>query len=324
MAKKGTKKKPDSRKTVTKTTGSPRQLKEPKYKSFHLQRSIKPYIKRPKLPHAWRLFGRACRVLGRHWKLFGGILLVYALLNVVLVGGFSSGDLGTVKSTYNQIFTGHFSGLATGLALFAVLANSAGSAAGSAAGAYQTSLLVVFSLVLIWALRQVYGQARVGIRDSFYKGTYPLVQFVLVLVVIGLQLLPLVIGTSLYTLLVGGGIIIYTAGKVLIIALAVLLALLSIYMVLSSVFALYIVTLPDMTPLKALRSARELVRYRRWPVLRKIIFLAVAIVVIMAAVVAPLAVFATSLATVLFFLLSVVALAVIHSYMYALYRELIQ
>ncbi len=50
-----------------------------------------------------------------------------------------------------------------------------------------------------------------------------------------------------------------------------LLAMLTLIYVKSSLFALYIVTLPDMTPMKALRSARELARYRRWTVLRKIL-----------------------------------------------------
>ena len=39
-----------------------------------------------------------------------------------------------------------------------------------------------------------------------------------------------------------------------------LTGLLSAYMISSSVFALFISTLPNMTPMKALRSARNLVR----------------------------------------------------------------
>ena len=57
-------------------------------------------------------------------------------------------------------------------------------------------------------------------------------------------------------------------------------------------FALYIVTLPDMTPMKALRSARELVRYRRWTVLRKVLFLPLMLLVVAAIIMVPIIILA--------------------------------
>jgi hypothetical protein len=75
--------------------------------------------------------------------------------------------------------------------------------------------------------------------------------------------------------------------------------------------------------MEALRSARELVRYRRWAVLRKIVFLPVALLVIGAAITIPAIYLITSFAGIVFFVLSMIGLAVIHSYMYRLYRELL-
>jgi len=102
-----------------------------------------------------------------------------------------------------------------------------------------------------------------------------------------------------------------------------MLALLSLYMLSSSLFALYIVTLPDMTPMKALRSARELVRNRRWIVLRKIIFLPLALLVLGGLVVIPVILIWAPAAQWIFFIGTMVALAITHSYMYSLYRELL-
>ena len=88
---------------------------------------------------------------------------------------------------------------------------------------------------------------------------YPLIPFILVLLVCCLQLLPLIIGSSLYSLVVSNGIAVQPIEKFVWALLFASLALLSLYMITSSLFALYISTLPDMTPMKALRSARELV-----------------------------------------------------------------
>jgi hypothetical protein len=102
-----------------------------------------------------------------------------------------------------------------------------------------------------------------------------------------------------------------------------MLALLSLYMVTSSVFALYIVTLPNMTPMRALRSARGLVLGRRWTVLRKLLFLPIALFLLGALIMLPLIWFWAPAATWVFFALSMACLAALHSYMYALYRSLL-
>ena len=78
-----------------------------------------------------------------------------------------------------------------------------------------------------------------------------------------------------------------------------------------------------MTPIKALRSAREVVRYRRWTIIRKVITLPIIILLVFAIVIIPLIIFVTPLSQWVFFIMSMVTLLVIHAYMYELYRELL-
>jgi hypothetical protein len=300
-----------------------RRLKIPSYhRSFSLHKRIKPT--RP-LPGAFRLLGRSLLTLKRHWKLFLAIILVYGVLNIILVRGLAGGsDLAQVKSALSQTFGGHGSRLTTGLTLFVYLLGSSGNSSNANAGIYQTLLVLLVSLATIWALRQVYSKTVIRARDAFYRGIYPLVPFILVLLTIGLQLLPLLIAVLLYSTIISGGIAVYVIEKILWIVLFVILALASLYMICSSLFALYVVTLPNMTPMKALRSARELIRHRRWLVLRKILFLPLALIVVAAVIMFPLILFATVAAEWAFFVLSMLGLIVIHSYMYALYRELLE
>jgi hypothetical protein len=301
----------------------PRKIRKAQYKSFHLSKRIKHPVR---LPNVFRLTRIAGLVLWQNKKLFLGITLLYGLLNLILVQGLASNtDVSTLKSTLDQIFTGHFAGLWSGLTIFAVLVSSAGNGSSGTAGGYQLVLGLVASLAVIWALRQVLtrNKNKVRIRDAYYRGMYPLVPFVLVLLVIALQILPLIIGMTLYGQVVSGGIAVFFIEKLFWALLAVMLGLLSAYMMVSSVFGLYIVTLPDMTPMRALRSARELVRYRRWTILRKILWLPVALLLAAAVVMVPIIVWATPVAQWVFFLLTMFAVAAVHAYLYSLYRELL-
>jgi hypothetical protein len=299
----------------------PRRVKLGKYKSMRLQERIKHPVK---LANVWQLTKRAALTLWQHKKLFIGITLIYGLLNLILAQGLSGGtDVSNLKHSLSQIFTGHFGSLASGLSIFVLLVGSAGNSTSQTAGAYQIFLAIMGSLAIIWALRQVLSGARPRIRDTFYRGMYPLVPFLLVLMVISLQLIPLLIGSSLYSLVINNGIAVYAIEKLVWVLLFLALALLTLYMLSSSLFALYIVTLPDMTPMKALRSARELVRYRRWTVLRKILCLPVILLLVAAVIMVPIIIVLTPLAKWVFFLLTMFSLTAAHAYMYTLYRELL-
>jgi hypothetical protein len=302
----------------------PRRLKQPDYKTLSLWKRIR--TKHPtKLPSAWKLTRKAALTLWEHKGLFIGITLIYGLLNVILAQSLSGGtDISTLKDTLNQVFTGHFGALASGFSIFVLLVSSAGNGSSATAGAYQLFLAITASLAIIWALRQVLaGAAGLRIRDTYYRSMFPLIPFILVLFVVGLQVVPLLVGSSIYGTVMNNGIAVHFIEKLVWALLYALLALWSLYMISSSLFALYIVTLPDMTPMKALRSARELVRYRRWTVLRKILCLPIILLIIAAVIMVPIIVWLTPLAQWVFFLLTMFSLVAIHAYMYTLYRELL-
>ncbi len=311
-----------ARPKATPKKSASRTLKTKPYRTFRSSKRIRHA--KPILPPARKLFRASLKVLSKNWKLFLSIVAAYFVLTIVMVQRLGiEGGISEAKLTLQDVFAGNGGTLLTGLTLFGYLVSSTGATANETASLYQTILLIVTSLALIWSLRQVQAGNKVQAREAFYKGMYPLIPFVLVFLVIVLQLLPLVIGNWLYSVVVSGGIAVTMAEKTLWIILVVLLSLLSLYMLSSSVFALYISTLPDMTPMKALRSARELVRHRRGVVLRRVLFLPLVMVVVAAIIMIPVIIFITPVAEWLFFGLNMLGLAVVHSYMYSLYRELL-
>jgi hypothetical protein len=297
-----------------------RRLKRPSYKSFKFSKRIKNPTK---LPSGFQLSKQVVNTFMKAPKLFVGIAAIYGILNVLLVQGLgNTSNIETVKNTLAG--ASGLAHVAGGVSLFAVLVASSGSSSSTAAaGVYQVLLVLIVSLVVIWALRQVIGGTVVRIRDAFYQGTYPLVQFILVLLVISIQLIPAALGAILYNVVVTNSIATLPIQKTIWGLLALLLGMLSFYMLTSSIFALYIVTLPKMTPMKALRSAREIVRYRRWTVMRKLLFLPVALFVIAAIIMVPIILTVTAAAYWVFFILSMFGMVITHTYIYTLYRELL-
>lgn len=318
MAQTNTNKKTAVRPRVSKK----RALKAPTHKSFQLSKKVaRPTV----LPKARVLLIRALKHLWKYKKVFLGITVIYLVATILFVKGFgSTSDLEEIKEGLEEIVSGTAGQFTTGIALFGFLVgNASGGVSSDIAGAYQSVLLILVSLALIWALRQTHASTIVGIRESFYKGMYPLIPFLTVLLVIGLQCIPLAIGSWLFNATVMSGLAVTPPEQVLWSILCFLLALLTVYMVSSSVFALYIATLPDMTPMKALRSARELVRNRRWQILRKVLFLPCVILVVGACIMVPIILLITPFAEWVFFVLSMAVLAITHGYFYNVYRELL-
>ncbi len=310
-----------STKTVSTPAGRTRKLtkKQSKLKDKKQSQKYTP------IPGSFKLIWQVTLNIKKFWKPLLGIVLVYLVLNIIFASGISNINtaVSSIKDNLNSSSGSQAHPLATAVSGFTSLVGSAGSS-GSATGSVLQSVLVVLeSLVIIWALRQLLAGATIGIKQAYYQSTGPLVPFLLVIFVIVLQLLPISLGAALFhlvsTSLSGVSGVITTV----IFILFGLLALWSFYMISGSIFALYIVTLPDMHPRKALRSAKNLVRFRRLAVMRRVVFLPIFIMVVMGILIVPCILFLTPLVAPLFYVLGMVSILFIHTYLYSLYRSLL-
>lgn len=266
--------------------------------------------------------------MGHQWKVFAGIGLIYALLMILLVRGFGNTmGVDELKILLDEQFGDSSSQAITATSLFLYMVGGSATSTGDAStGVYRMILFVMASLAIIWALRQAYASRltdKIRIRDSFYRGMSPLVPFLLVCLVIILELLPVGVGAFLFSTAITNGIAVEFIEKFLFGAIFAVTAILSLYLVLSTLFAVYVSALPDMTPMRALRSARNLVLHRRLTVLRKIILFIVLMSLLVAAVMIPVIIFWVAAAEWVFFAVTVLVLLVGHGFLYALYRELL-
>jgi hypothetical protein len=317
-------KKSAAKKAAPPKTRSVRKLPQPTYRSFRLSKRIK----QPKaaLPNGFRLFKESAVFLWANKRRFGLLSLIAFLLSTIFVTGTTGGGaIIELKSLLDGVLQGAQGKITTGIALFSILLTGAGSEKTETAAMYQTIVMVITSLAFIWAIRHTMADpsAKLRVRDAFYKGMYPLVPFLLVLGVIGLQLLPLVAANFLYSVVLGGGLAVTMLEQVLWLLLIGLLALLSLYLVSGSVFALYIVTLADVDPIQSIRSSLALVRHRRWSLLRKVLVLPLCMLLVAAVIIIPIIIVYAPLAQWVFYFLSAVGLLLIHTYLYTLYRKLL-
>lgn len=248
-------------------TATKRKKKAPSYRSFKLSKRLKP-AKPVVLPSVLSLARDTCRHIWLHRKTFGGILAVYLVLNIVFVKALSSSiNVGDLRNQYIEALG--LSGWSLNTALVADVASS--GATNELTSLYQTIITIMVILAAIWLFRQTSAsQKRFQIREPFYQGMTPIVPFLLVTTVIGLQLLPMLAGVTIYSTVQNNGLAVTGVETVLWALLAFVMSLLTFYFLSSSLFALIIVTLPDMRPIAALRSARKLVAHRRWILMRKI------------------------------------------------------
>ncbi|MCA9342931.1 hypothetical protein KC950_02890 [Candidatus Saccharibacteria bacterium] len=300
-----------------------RAKKKPKYKSFRIAPRIKPPVQKNLSPVP-KLLKDTSKHMWSYKKLFFGIIAIFLLLNLLFVKGLSSStNIPELKNELNE--TLGFSGLELNTALFGEAISTGTTANGSEGGIYQTIIFIFIFLAFVWAFRQTGTKPKKVplIKQAFYDSTSSIVPFILVTFVVGLQLIPMIIGITVYGVVQSNGLAVTGLEQILWIILTFLLSLLSIYMLSSSLFAMIIVTLPDMKPMKALRSARQVVAFRRWLIVRKIITM-----VIIMAVLFSILVFITIYLIPWFtewmvLLLSSYIFALIIGSGYRLYRELL-
>lgn len=312
------------------TPKAPRRLKPAKYRRFHYTRRIKHPS--PKLPNSYDIFKQSLKNLWRFKWFFIGLTTIYGILTVILVKGLSSNlQLPAIKNTLETLRGSH-APLGDSFALFKYLLTNIGTTNNAGGVAFQTLLLITFSLAIIWGLRQAQNLEakakitranRPRVKDSLYKGMYPLVPFILILLIISVELIPLVVGNSVYSSVINNGFTLSVMERVTWTLAFFILAVTSLYLLTTSLFALYIVTLPDMVPLKAMQTAGKLVRFRRWTVMRKIIFLPILLLLFIGLVMLPILIWVTVIAQWTFFVLTLFSLSLIHAYMYSLYRSLL-
>lgn len=293
--------------------------KKKKYRSFRLQKKIKP---EPRIvPSVRRLLKDTLLFIWQFKKIFIGIFLIHFAIYFLLVRTPVTTDIGSVTDSVQSAF-GENKGSAG--ETFTTLGSVIGISSVSQTNTLASTVLFLFmSFVYIWAIRQLHAKQQIQVRDAYYQSLTPAVPSLLVLLIASIQLIPFVVASFVYATARAGGLFKSGFEDLSIFIITALIAVLCFYWLTSTIIAFYIVTLPGMYPLQALKAAKKLVQFRRLAIFKRVVVLPVilaltyTVLLLLALKLLPSQVFIAAEVVQLVFL------PFIHTYLYKLYRALI-
>lgn len=309
------------------------------HRSFRRTRR-RDYQRSLKLPGYFAFTRMVNKSLLSHKKTFIGLAVLYAILTAILVGIGSQDTYATLTSTLQQTGSDIFKGNLGQIGQAALLFVSIGSTglSGTPTEAQQIFIIVIGLLVwltTVWLHRNFNAGHAVRLRDGLYNAGAPIISTLVIAIVFALQLIPLALAIIGYAAASTSGLLAGGVAAMLFWFAAALLAMVSLYWITSTFFALIVVTLPGMYPGQALKTAGDMMVGRRLRVLLRILWMLVCMFIIAAIVLIPFILIDTILSNVwpavstipiipvVLMLVSVVVFIWAASYIYLLYRKVI-
>jgi hypothetical protein len=309
------------------------------HRSFRVTRR-RDYKRSLKLSGYWAFTFGVFNILWKNKKLFGGLILVYIVATIV-ISGFGAQDAYSnlaqaLKDSSGDLFKGNFGSVASaGLLLFTSVSTGLTPNITQAQSVLGGLAAFFGWLASIWLLRNTLAGHKPRLRDGLYNSGSPVIATLIVGFIITVQLLPSAIGLIIYTAAQTSGLLDGGVSAMLVWCSMILLGMLSIYWVSSSFIALVIVTLPGMYPFQAIRTAGDLVVGRRLRILLRLLWLAIFTVVAWLVVMVPIILFddwikklVPAISAVPFVPLTIIAMSSVtlvfaSSYVYLLYRRIV-
>jgi hypothetical protein len=220
-------------------------------------------------------------------------MALYAALTILFIG-IASQDTYTqlssvLRQTSGDVFQGKWGELGkAGLLLVSGASGQYNTALTETQQVYAVILVLFTWLTSVWLMRALMAGKNPKLRDALYNAGSPIVPTFLVGLVLIVQLLPVVVAVLGFTALLPFGIVDGGAEAMLFWVAAFLLILLSLYWISSTLIALVIITLPGMYPLRAIRTAGDLVVGRRIRIILRIVWLLLFTALVWALVMMPI------------------------------------
>jgi len=309
------------------------------HRSFQLSRR-RDYVKTLELPGYIAFTHYVNKTVWKNKKVFIGLAVIYLVLFSILVGIGSQENYDTLaaglEETSESVTGGDFSKVGqAGLLFFTIATVGVTETPTEAQQIYIVILGLLVWLTTVWLLRNRLAGHKVKLRDALYNAGAPIIPLFLVALIILAQLIPVLITIIGYEAATATGLLNSGVEAMLFWFAAVFMAMLSVYWITSSIFALIISTLPGMYPMKALRSSGDLVLGRRIRILLRWTWMFAVVALAWAIVLIPLILFdqwlkgiwdafsGVPLVPFILAVLSTLSIIWISSYVYLLYRKVV-
>lgn len=309
------------------------------HRSFRLTKR-RDYVKELAMPGYTAFTAEVCKTVWRYRRTLLLLVLLYAFLYMVLVGAVSQDNyttlISSLKTAGGDILSGNWGGLGTaGILLVSLVSPQSNSTTNGGQEIFGALLSLMMWLSVVWFLRNSLAGHRLKLRDALYNSGAPLFASIMLAGLLMVQLMPIALALVGYSAAETSGLLSSGVAAMLCWAALLGLAMLSIYWIISTLFALVIITLPGTYPYKAIRIASDMVLGRRFRIMLRIIYMVLVIVLFWLAVMIPVMLLdmwlgslmawfqSVPLVPVLIVLMTAVTIIWSTTYVYLLYRKVV-
>ena len=270
------------------------------------------------------LLRKSYKVIKFQWKFLGLTFLTYLLLSIILVINISAlSGVSSLKNSYAHGLTTIGSNISASLSTLGSLSNTISSSSSNSGGFIQFLLFIVFSLIFIKGIREANKSRLLKFSDGVYASINPFLQFLLITLLLIAELIPILFATAIYQVIFSNGIAVSAVEKIIWIIICGLILALGLYLIISTVFALFIVTLPNMRPIASIKSSWKLVKNRRLLIARKIFTMLILLFIVFSLIGLLLILLIPVISAWLLLVMGLASMLIIYAYTYSLYKELL-
>lgn len=233
---------------------------------------------------------RSLQVLVKNWKIFLPLLILAVLLNVLFVGLMSEDTYTQFQETFEQVNNGAEMGQVAKAGLLLATSITTGGLSGEVnenSTLFLILILIVLWLTTIYVLRQRMARHKVKLRDGLYNAMAPLIPTVMLLALAVVECVPIMLTVIVYSAAIQTGFLATPLYALLVFIFALLMILLSGYLLAGTLMALVAVSAPGLYPLKALNAANDLMVGRRSRFLIRLVVLVLAVTIVWVIVMIP-------------------------------------
>lgn len=249
-----------------------RFLKRRPHRSFRRTRR-RDYARSLNISGYWALTTEVIDLLWRYKKMFLSLVILFVVLALIFSGAMSQDTYQQLRNMMHTVEDSGFSGVVTTLGLFSgvLMSYLTGTAAVDASQQLMGALLGLFAwLTTIWLVRAILAGQTPKMRDGLYSSGSPVIALIMLLFVMIIQLVPAATALIMYGALDASGMLQQTAILMLAGGATILIVTMSTYWIVSTIFAMVVVTLPGMYPFRALRLSGDIVTGRRIRILLRL------------------------------------------------------
>ena len=285
-----------------------------------------------KMPKYFAFAGEVSSIIWNNKKILAKFILLYAIISAVVAGTLSQDSYVALRNSVMEVSEGLGIGEVISLVGGVVTAGSSDDIAVSSQ--IVTGLLLLFGwLLIVWILRYRKAGNDIRFRDALYNCGAPILATFALLLIMVLQLIPFALALLVYTSASGIGLINWSVDIENMAAWCVLaaVAVLTLYWMTTSFIAMIYVTNPGTYPWQAIKMASDKVVGRRVRILLRLVFMMIPVALMWLVVLVPVIMIDNALqidwlplVPFASLLLSTLTLVWCASYIYLLYRHLLE